>query len=53
MFDSVLGKWLLSHGEYCDMTFVDFASDDELYAYLRKVYDYLFLDSGEVPVPPD
>ncbi|WP_431678108.1 hypothetical protein [Kitasatospora sp. KL5] len=53
MFDFVLQERPLSHGGYCDMTFIDFESDDELYAYLRKVYDYLFLDSGEVPVPPD
>ncbi|WP_030262774.1 hypothetical protein [Streptomyces sp. NRRL B-24484] len=53
MFDYVLEKRPLSHGEYCDLTSVDFESDDELYAYLRKVYDYLFLGSGEVPVPPD
>ncbi|MEV6212760.1 hypothetical protein [Kitasatospora sp. NPDC051914] len=52
-FSRVLGTKELSAERFCDLTFVDFESDDELYAYLRKVYDYLFLDSGEVPVPPD
>jgi hypothetical protein len=38
--------------EYVDMTGVDFDSEGELYDYLQKVYNYLFLGSNEAPMIP-
>ncbi|MEV8093986.1 hypothetical protein [Kitasatospora sp. NPDC085879] len=52
-FSRVLETKELSVGQYCEATWVDFESEAELYAYLGKVYQYLFLNAEEVPLPPD
>ncbi|MFD0527971.1 hypothetical protein ACFQ1I_13845 [Kitasatospora arboriphila] len=52
-FSRVLEAKELSVGQYCETTWVDFESEAELYAYLGKVYRYLFLGADEVPLPPD
>ncbi|MFE6056194.1 hypothetical protein ACFQ6N_36065 [Kitasatospora sp. NPDC056446] len=49
----MLTERTMTRGEYCERTWIDFESDEEMYAYLEKVYAYLFLDSDELPVPPD
>ncbi|MFJ4187503.1 hypothetical protein [Kitasatospora sp. NPDC089509] len=43
----------LTRGEYCELTWVEFETDEEMYAYLEKLHTYLFLDQGELPLPPD
>ena len=35
------------------MTHVDFDSEEELYSYLQKMYDYLFRGSEELPELPE
>jgi hypothetical protein len=39
--------------DYDEMTGVDFESEEALYEYLQKLYDYLFRGSEEVPEIPD
>ncbi|MEV7596722.1 hypothetical protein AB0O91_04965 [Kitasatospora sp. NPDC089797] len=43
----------LTRGEYCELTWVEFGTDEEMYAYLEKIHAFLFLDQGEFPLPPD
>ncbi|MER7843482.1 hypothetical protein ABTZ03_05965 [Kitasatospora sp. NPDC096077] len=43
----------MTPGEYCDLTFIEFETDEEMYAYLEKLHAFLFLDQGELPLPPD
>jgi len=52
-FQQVLAERSISAAEYCDMTWVEFESDDALYEYLGKVFDYLFGGGDQVPLPPD
>jgi hypothetical protein len=39
--------------DWIKMTYVDFASEDDLYSYLQKLYDYLFRGSEELPEIPE
>jgi len=39
--------------DWIKMTHVDFASEDELYSYLQKLYDYLFRGAEELPEIPE
>jgi hypothetical protein len=39
--------------DWIKMTHVDFDSEDELYSYLQKMYDYLFRGSEELPEIPE
>jgi hypothetical protein len=39
--------------DWIRMTHVDFASEDDLYSYLQKLYDYLFRGSEELPEIPE
>lgn len=34
------------------MTYAEFESDEDLYMYLRAVYEYLFNDAENEPGPP-
>lgn len=39
--------------DWLRMTHVEFDSEDELYSYLQKMYDYLFRGSEELPEIPE
>jgi hypothetical protein len=39
--------------DWIKMTHVDFDSEEELYSYLQKMYDYLFRGSEELPEIPE
>jgi hypothetical protein len=39
--------------DWLNMTDVEFQSEDELYDYLQKMYDYLFRGSKELPEIPE
>ncbi|MER5867342.1 hypothetical protein [Kitasatospora sp. NPDC002040] len=52
-FAQVISERPLSVAQYCDMTWVEFESDDALYEYLGKVFEYLFVGGDQVPLPPD
>lgn len=43
----------LTTREYFEMTGIDFASEDALYSYLGRMYEYLFRGSEEPPEIPD
>lgn len=43
-----LGEW----GEITEEIF-SFSSEDDLYAFLAKAYDYFFGDAVEFPYPPE
>ncbi|MCX4748165.1 hypothetical protein OG455_22070 [Kitasatospora sp. NBC_01287] len=53
MLDGLLAERSLSRGEYCDLTFIEFETDDDLYTYLQQVYNFFFLGSEQAPLPPD
>ncbi|MFJ9521438.1 hypothetical protein ACIRPK_24685 [Kitasatospora sp. NPDC101801] len=52
-FDRLLAERPLSIVQYSRATNVDFATEDDLYAYLHRVYDHLFRGADEVPIPPE
>ncbi|MFD7447978.1 hypothetical protein [Kitasatospora sp. NPDC059827] len=52
-FTQLFAERDLTRGEYCELTWVEFETDEEMYAYLEKVRAYLLLGSEEVPIPPD
>ncbi|MDH6135206.1 hypothetical protein P3T37_004616 [Kitasatospora sp. MAA4] len=52
-FQRLLRERSLSRGEYCDLTFIEFETDAELYEYLQEVYVFLFLKGEQAPRPPD
>ncbi|MFJ2190927.1 hypothetical protein ACIOJE_23855 [Kitasatospora sp. NPDC087861] len=52
-FERMLTERNMTRGEFCETTWIDFETDEEMYAYLEKVHAFLFLDRGEVPLPPD
>ncbi|MFC8721081.1 hypothetical protein [Kitasatospora sp. NPDC057198] len=39
--------------DYLQMTWIEFESEDALYAYLERVFHYLFAGGEEVPLPPE
>ncbi|MET9506720.1 hypothetical protein ABZY42_34300 [Streptomyces sp. NPDC006622] len=43
----------LSPGDYESLTDVEFVTEDDLYAYLGKLYAYLFEDARQQPLPPE
>ncbi|MDH6706123.1 hypothetical protein P3T27_002846 [Kitasatospora sp. MAA19] len=53
LFEQMLAERSMTRGEYCERTWVDFETDDDMYAYLTKVYAYFFLDREELPIPPE
>ncbi|MFG3225393.1 hypothetical protein ACGF07_11535 [Kitasatospora sp. NPDC048194] len=52
-FERMLAERNMTRGEYCELTWIDFETDEEMYEYLEKLHAYLFLDQGELPLPPD
>ncbi|MFE1322653.1 hypothetical protein [Kitasatospora phosalacinea] len=52
-FARALSERPFSVVRYSDMTLLDFESEDALYAYLEGVFDYLFLDGEQAPLPPE
>ncbi|MFJ2190926.1 hypothetical protein ACIOJE_23850 [Kitasatospora sp. NPDC087861] len=53
IFEQLLTERSTTAGRFCDFTFIEFETDDDMYVYLTKVHAYLFLDAEEVPIPPD
>jgi hypothetical protein len=49
-FEELLATRELSVGDYDGLTHVEFASDDELYAYLQSMYAFLF-NAAAAPAP--
>jgi hypothetical protein len=52
-FDELLATRELSTGDYDGLTHVEFGSEDDLYAYLQGMYDFLFNDAETPPEPPE
>ncbi|MFH8382015.1 hypothetical protein ACH4E7_13855 [Kitasatospora sp. NPDC018058] len=52
-FERMLAEQTMTRGEFCENTWLDFETDEEMYEYLKKIHAYLFLDQGEPPQPPD
>ncbi|MFJ2190925.1 hypothetical protein ACIOJE_23845 [Kitasatospora sp. NPDC087861] len=52
-FGRMLAERNMTRGEYCENTWIDFDTDEEMYEYLEKLHAYLFLDQGDFPLPPD
>ncbi|MFD7447977.1 hypothetical protein [Kitasatospora sp. NPDC059827] len=52
-FERLLAERSMTPGEFCDHTFIEFETAEEMYGYLAKVYAYFFLDAEEAPIPPD
>lgn len=52
-FGELLATRELSAGDYDGLTHVEFASDDDLYAYLQGMYDFLFNAAESAPEPPE
>ncbi|MGH4035196.1 hypothetical protein ACQB60_40480 [Actinomycetota bacterium Odt1-20B] len=50
---TVLTKRELSTGDYARLTDVEFDDERALYAYLQKLFAYLFEDGDKQPAPPD
>jgi hypothetical protein len=48
----LLGTRELTTLDWLNMTDVEFESEDELYSYLQKLYDYLFRGSEVLPEIP-
>ncbi|MCX4834896.1 hypothetical protein OG785_01435 [Streptomyces sp. NBC_00006] len=48
----VLNERELSTGDYERLTDIEFRSDEDLYSYLREMFQYLFEDGEEQPMPP-
>jgi hypothetical protein len=42
----------LSVADYEQLTDIHFASEEDLYDYLGKMYEYLFADGDQQPAPP-
>ncbi|MER7843480.1 hypothetical protein ABTZ03_05955 [Kitasatospora sp. NPDC096077] len=53
LFDELLTERTATRGEFCDHTFIEFETDEEMYAYLEEVRAYLFLGATEIPLAPD
>ncbi|MFG2644065.1 hypothetical protein ACGFYP_24210 [Streptomyces sp. NPDC048370] len=53
-FAELLRTRVMSLREWSDITeeIFSFSSEDELYAFLEKAYDYFFGDATEFPYPP-
>ena len=43
----------LTARDWVKMTHVAFGSEEELYGYLQKMYDYIFLGAEELPEIPE
>jgi hypothetical protein len=52
-FKNLLTERTMTRGQYCDLTFVEFETDGDMYEYLQKVYDFFFLGRIEAPLIPD
>ncbi|MFG2842792.1 hypothetical protein ACGF12_06400 [Kitasatospora sp. NPDC048296] len=52
-FERMLAEQTMTCGEFCENTWLDFETDEEMYEYLGKIHAYLFLGQGEPPLPPD
>lgn len=52
-FEELLATRELSAGDYDGLTHVEFGSEDDLYAYLEGMYDFLFNDAETAPEPPE
>lgn len=50
---AILTSRELSPGDYQGLTDVEFATEDDPYAYVRKLYAYLFEDARQQPLPPE
>ena len=48
-FQRVIRDRLITMKEHARLTDIDFETDDELFAYLQKIFDYLYKD-GPYPV---
>ena len=51
-FAEILRTRSISMREYGELTYINFATVDDMYGYLQRVYDYLFEGAGEEPFPP-
>jgi hypothetical protein len=51
-FAELLATRELNALDYGYITYAEFETDEELYAYLRAVYEYLFNDAENEPEPP-
>lgn len=53
-FAELIHSRSLSLTEWEDLTqgVLDFPNEDDMYAYLKKAYDYFFGDAVELPPPP-
>lgn len=51
-FEEVLATRELSVDDYDGLTYIEFQSDDALYAYLQEMYDFLFHGAETPPAPP-
>ena len=51
-FEQVMSDENFGPEEYEDLTDIEFPDKETLHAYLRDMYDYLFGDAPEQPMPP-
>lgn len=52
-FEELLATRELSKWDYDGITYIEFESDEALYAYLQGMYDYLFNGAEAPPKPPE